>query len=71
MVYILLKENFEEETYVEVYSTKEKAMYALEEIKKKYCKYDYYLDNGTACEWFDAEFNEFSTYVSIEEHKVM
>lgn len=71
-VYLLVKENFEDSTEVEVYASEEKAKQAFRALKKKYRKYSEFeeVDDWVIC-WFDSHYNENSTYVSIQEQEVI
>ena len=72
-VYLLVKENFEGDTEVDVYATKEKAQQAFNTLKKKYRKYEDFeeVNDWVIC-WFDSHYNENSTtYVSIQEKEVI
>ena len=70
-VYLLVMENYEDETEIKVYSTEEKAKKALEKIKNKYKNYDEFHATKNGCSWFNPEWNAFSTSVYITSEKVL
>lgn len=73
-VCIVKLDNYCGECAFELYDSKAKAVMAVrrlykEALEEEYKELEYDREENT-CSWFDPSYNEYSTYVSIEESEV-
>ena len=66
-IYKIALDNYCGESGMELYHKSINAKKRFRELCREGKEYDEYVENSTSCSYFNADYNEYSTYITLEE----